>query len=294
MKALEAIFGRLCDAELHRWAGHDVPLCQVRCGLAAAFHFEIWRTHSRPVAPVYSCSQTVRKRHSDNSMSLRFHLLSPFVPISKSQTHKTISTPQLPIQAASFEIPSAKHSLLLSIAVALTLNSPLPSLAIPPFGSQQPPLLSPTTPFSQSKNLQLGLENGKIRPCPSFNPGCVSSNPKSSSFAFPWQIPANSTENAIQKLQEAIMKTQKNAKIQVVEDSPNGQYLQAEIDGGFGRDVLEFLVKGDVVAYRCMATQVNYVYPFTTAFGDSKGQQERIKRIVDQLGWYAPSFDSMD
>ena len=73
-----------------------------------------------------------------------------------------------------------------------------------------------------------------------------------------------------------------------------GQYLQAEIDGGFGQDVLEFLVKGDVVTFRSMATKVTYVYPFTTALGDSKGQEERMKKIIDQLGWYAPSFDSMD
>lgn len=70
--------------------------------------------------------------------------------------------------------------------------------------------------------------------------------------------------------------------------------MQAEVDGGFGRDVLEFLVKGDVVTYRTMATKVTYVYPFTTAFGDSKGQEERMKKIIDQLGWYAPSFDAMD
>jgi len=57
---------------------------------------------------------------------------------------------------------------------------------------------------------------------------------------------------------------------------------------------MEFLVKGDVVTYRCMASKVTFVYPFTTAFGDSKGQQERMKKIVDELGWYAPSFDSMD
>ncbi|GFZ03778.1 thylakoid lumenal 17.9 kDa protein, chloroplast [Actinidia rufa] len=102
-------------------------------------------------------------------------------------------------------------------------------------------------------------ENGKIRPCPSINPSCVSTNPKSSSFAFPWTIPENRSDNAIQKLQEAILVTQKNAKIQVIEDTPDGQYLQAEIDGGFGRDVLEFLVKGDVVAYRCMATKARCV-----------------------------------
>lgn len=67
-----------------------------------------------------------------------------------------------------------------------------------------------------------------------------------------------------------------------------------EVDGGLGRDVLEFLIKGDVVAYRVMATQVTYVYPFTTAFGDSKGQEERMKKVVEELGWYSPSFDSMD
>lgn len=70
--------------------------------------------------------------------------------------------------------------------------------------------------------------------------------------------------------------------------------MQAEVDAGFDRDVLEFLVKGEVVAYRCMATKVTYVYPFTTAFGDSKGQEARLKQINDQLGWYAPSFDSME
>ncbi|EXB25242.1 hypothetical protein L484_010109 [Morus notabilis] len=182
---------------------------------------------------------------------------------------------------------------ILSLALTATLSSPLPSLAIPSLNSP-PSLPSLTTPFAQSKNLLTGLENGKIRPCPSTNPGCISTNPKSSSFAFPWSIPENYSDNAIQKLQEAILKTQRNAKIQVVEDTPYGQYLQAEVDGGFNRDVLEFLVKGDVVAYRAVAKKVTYIYPFTTSLGDSKGQEERLKRIMDQLGWYAPSFDSMD
>ncbi|KAF5460069.1 hypothetical protein F2P56_019966, partial [Juglans regia] len=229
------------------------------------------------------------------NMSLIGHLLPPLSSTSKpSSATKTSLCLQIP--EATFQIPNPKPILLsklLSLALAATLSSPLPSLAIPSLNSQSS-LLSPTTPFSQSKNLQTGLENGKIRPCPSTNPGCVSTNPKSSSFAFPWRIPENSTNNAVQKLQEAILKTQKNAKIQVVEDTPNGQYLQAEIDGGFDRDVLEFLVKGDVVAYRSMATKVTYVYPFTTALGDSKGQEERMKKIKDLLGWYAPSFDAMD
>uniref|UniRef100_A0A2C9UJ46 Thylakoid lumenal 17.9 kDa protein, chloroplastic n=1 Tax=Manihot esculenta TaxID=3983 RepID=A0A2C9UJ46_MANES len=229
-------------------------------------------------------------------MSLIGHVLPPPLPtVSRNPTPK--SCPQhFKFAKFSLQNPALKPILftnLVSLALTFTLNSPLPSLAIPSPNSLSP-LLPPTTPFSESKNLPIGLEDGKIRPCPSINPSCVSTNPKSSSFAFPLRIPDSTTENAIQKLQEAILKTQKNPKIRVIEDTPNGQYLQAEVDGGFGQDVLEFLVKGDVVAYRCMATKVTYVYPFTTAFGDSKGQEERMKKIIDQLDWYAPSFESMD
>lgn len=68
-----------------------------------------------------------------------------------------------------------------------------------------------------------------------------------------------------------------------------------EVEGsGFTPDVIEFLVKRDVVLYRSMATKVTYVYPFTTALGDSKGQKERMKRIIEELGWYAPDIELMD
>ncbi|KAG6573135.1 Thylakoid lumenal 17.9 kDa protein, chloroplastic, partial [Cucurbita argyrosperma subsp. sororia] len=194
-------------------------------------------------------------------------------------------------------LPNPKHkpifiSHLLSFALSITLTSPFPSLAIPSFNSLSSPL-SPTTPFSQSKDLPIGLENGKIRPCPSINPSCVSTNPKSSSFAFPLSIPESFTGNPIQKLQEVILETQSNAKIQMVEDTPYGQYMEAEVDGNFGRDVIEFLVRGDVAAYRIMAAKVTYVYPFTTALGDSKGQEERMKKIIEELDWYSPTFESM-
>jgi hypothetical protein len=74
----------------------------------------------------------------------------------------------------------------------------------------------------------------------------------------------------------------------------SGHYIEAEMDGGVGRDVMEFLVKKDagVVAYRCMATKVTFVYPFTTAVGDSKGQKQRIAAISQELGWYAPDIQS--
>ncbi|XP_068655954.1 thylakoid lumenal 17.9 kDa protein, chloroplastic [Aristolochia californica] len=212
---------------------------------------------------------------------------SALLPISCS----TVSAPESSSPFRNQDFKGFFSSKLASVVIALTVTSAVPSLAIPSLNS---PSLSPATPFSQSQNLQIGLENGKIRPCPATNPGCISTNPKSSSFAFPWEIPESASGTAVQKLREAILKTQANVKIQALEDTPDGQYLQAEVDGSFGRDVLEFLVKKEVASYRCMATKVTYVYPFTTAIGDSRGQKERLKRIVDQLGWIEPNFEFMD
>ncbi|XP_078447456.1 thylakoid lumenal 17.9 kDa protein, chloroplast [Wolffia australiana] len=204
-----------------------------------------------------------------------------------------------PPRASSGELQRGRRSpwpsLLAPLGLSLALSFSSPSMAIPFPSSAGSPAITPTTPFSQSRDLKLGLEDGKIRPCPSVNPSCVSTNPKSSSFAFPLIIPSDSSsDDALKALKIAIVGTQKNVKFQDVEETPSGQYLQAEVDGGFGRDVMEFLVKGDVVAYRCMATKVTYVYPFTTAFGDSKGQEERVDKIVEQLGWYSPKFETMD
>lgn len=223
-------------------------------------------------------------------------LLTPLVgfpgPLYSPCTHAVLRNQNFERQSPKL-IRTAVSNIVIPLALSLALSWPLPSVAIPSLRSLSP-TIPLTTPFSQSKDLQVGLENGKIRPCPSSNPGCVSTNPKSASFTFPWRIPETFRDNAMQKLQEAILKTQKNVKFQSPVDTPDGQYLQAEVDGGFGRDVLEFLVKRDVVAYRCVAKKVTYVYPFTTAVGDSNGQQQRLKQIVDHLGWDAPSFDSMD
>ncbi|XP_018678595.1 thylakoid lumenal 17.9 kDa protein, chloroplastic-like isoform X1 [Musa acuminata AAA Group] len=223
-----------------------------------------------------------------------------------------------PIPSVSKPRPSPLSSLMLQakgfllsslapLGLAIVLSSPLPSVAALPYPNPQSPPSSPATPYAQSQKLQLGLENGKIRACPSINPGCVSTNPNSSSFAFPWMIPDNFSGDVIQSLRDAILRTQRNVEFKVDEETPDGQsrvtyltlhlsgnYIQAEVDGGFGRDVMEFLVRKDVVAFRSMATKVTYIYPFTTALGDSKGQIERINRIKEELGWYAPNFESMD
>ncbi|KAG6466454.1 thylakoid lumenal 17.9 kDa protein, chloroplastic-like [Zingiber officinale] len=184
-------------------------------------------------------------------------------------------------------------SSLAPLAIAVTLSSPLPSMGVPYPNPRAPPF-PPSTPYAQSQKLQLGLQNGKIRPCPSTNPGCVSTNPNSSSFVFPWMLPEDYSANVIQSLKDAILKTQRNVEFKVDEETPEGRYLLAEVDGGFGRDVMEFLIKTNIVAFRAMATKVTYIYPFTTAIGDSRGQIERINRIREELGWYAPNFEAMD
>ena len=87
-------------------------------------------------------------------------LLSPFA--SNSTPALTKPSVHLQIPRANFQNPTPKPILLptlLSFALSVTLSSGLPSLAIPSLNSQSP-LLSPATPFSQSKNLETGLENG--------------------------------------------------------------------------------------------------------------------------------------
>lgn len=86
------------------------------------------------------------------------------IPFAASNPTLSLTKPSLHLQIprASLRNPTPKPILLpslLSLAVSLTLSSPLPSRALPSLNSQ-PPLLSPTTPFSESKNLQTGLENG--------------------------------------------------------------------------------------------------------------------------------------
>ncbi|EHA8592020.1 putative thylakoid lumenal 17.9 kDa protein, chloroplastic [Cocos nucifera] len=151
------------------------------------------------------------------------------VPCSPSSSS---SVPQHQTPTATSQNSTIKRLLLSSLApltLAMTLSSPIASVAIPSPSSQSSPFPS-STPYSQSQNLQLGLENGKIRPCPSTNPGCVSTNPKSSSFAFPWVIPENSSENAVQKLRDAILKTQRNVEIKVDEETANGNLVRSSED----------------------------------------------------------------
>lgn len=62
-------------------------------------------------------------------------------------------------------------------------------------------------------------------------------------------------------------------------------YVLAEVDGRFGRDLIEFLVKKDVVTYRSIAEKVIFVYPFTTPVSDLDAQRKRMEQLRQEIGW---------
>ena len=90
------------------------------------------------------------------TITLIGQLLPPLPSLSKQTTFSQLQIPKNPNPKPIL------LSNLLSLALTLTLNSPLPSLAIPPFNSQSSPQLPLTTPFTESKFLQLGLEDGSV------------------------------------------------------------------------------------------------------------------------------------
>lgn len=139
----------------------------------------------------------------------------------------------------------------------------------------------------------LSADARRIRPCPlDVNPNCVSTSSNNAGYAAPWIIPESSYSSAVQKIESAVLATQKNPEIVRVQDTREGTYIVAEADGLFGRDVMEFLVKNDVVTFRSMAKKVVYLYPFTTPIGDFGGQQKRLESLEKELGWSLPSFDN--
>lgn len=90
-------------------------------------------------------------------------LLSPFASnstLSLTRASLCLQNPRPKLQNSDPKVKPILLPSLLSLALSASLISfPLPSLAIPSLSSQSS-LLSPTTPFSQSKNLETGLENG--------------------------------------------------------------------------------------------------------------------------------------
>lgn len=106
-------------------------------------------------------------------------LMSLLPPLAAASYTNTV--PKLKTHSPNLVLGQRVLPNLLSLALAVTLASPLPSYAIPSLNSQSPPI-SFTTPFSQSKNLELGLENGYVNckhsswlaPCCNLNLGAYS------------------------------------------------------------------------------------------------------------------------
>ncbi|XP_057821478.2 thylakoid lumenal 17.9 kDa protein, chloroplastic isoform X3 [Cryptomeria japonica] len=145
---------------------------------------------------------------------------------------------------------------LLSVGISIALLAPLPALPLPS---------NPTTPFSESQSLQLGLENGRIRSCPSSNPNCISTTSRSASFAMPWGIPEDYPDNAVQKIEDAILKTQRNPKIQKKEATPSGIKMATPKLERSTSQIKDGLIKDDQA--RTRATSSSLASTRTAFFG---------------------------
>ncbi|GAQ79288.1 hypothetical protein KFL_000270480 [Klebsormidium nitens] len=147
------------------------------------------------------------------------------------------------------------------------------------------------TPYSQTQGKQtvVGLLKGRLRACPSdYNPNCVSSASNNASYMSPWELPERlqgQSSKAAQAIETAVLATQKNATILKSEPIDDKHYVLAEVDGRFGRDLIEFLVKRDVVTYRSIAEKVIFVYPFTTPISDLDAQRKRMEQLRQEIGW---------
>ncbi|MCO5569337.1 hypothetical protein L7F22_023049 [Adiantum nelumboides] len=191
--------------------------------------------------------------------------------------------------------PSSPHSSCTVLPAGLCKMACVVSLAASLLSNPVALAYETNTPYSkmQSQKMDMGLLNGKIRPCPStINPNCISTSSMNATYGIPMVIPPESLETAARKLLSAIQATQRNPKVLQMEDTATGRFLQVEVDGLFGRDVVEFLVKHDVVTYRSLAEKVLYIYPFTTPITDFGAQEKRIKAIEQELGWTVPTWDS--
>eukprot|EP00898_Chlorokybus_atmophyticus_P007519 jgi/Chlat1/7769/Chrsp66S07241 len=149
------------------------------------------------------------------------------------------------------------------------------------------------TPFEESKVMQLGTRDGRLRPCPSAaNPNCISTSSTDASYAPPWETPSLTTEEAVVAIKQAVFATCKNATFTSTQSSEAGTYLQFKVDGRYGPDAIEFLIKDDpqqrtqhTVLFRSLATKVIFVYPFQTAISDFGEQKKRLTKLRQQLDW---------
>eukprot|EP00270_Netrium_digitus_P009773 TRINITY_DN2996_c0_g1_i1.p1 TRINITY_DN2996_c0_g1~~TRINITY_DN2996_c0_g1_i1.p1 ORF type:complete len:328 (+),score=44.19 TRINITY_DN2996_c0_g1_i1:141-1124(+) len=209
---------------------------------------------------------------------------------------------EIPLRAGNVSDPDDRLHIFQSCTLACA------ALAVTVFlSSSSPAMADDTTPYMRSQSTlleewqQTGLVNGRIRSCPSdVNPNCVSTSSNNASYGLPWVVPTPQNgssgpllSNTVSKLESAIVSSQKNASIVQSTDAEGGYYIKAELDGLYGRDVLEFFVREDMVLYRSMAQRVLYVYPFTTPLGDFDAQRRHLREVQSELGWLSFSCEDL-
>ncbi|CAI5517848.1 unnamed protein product [Closterium sp. Naga37s-1] len=168
-------------------------------------------------------------------------------------------------------------------AIAATFNAAQPSVVAVVAAGEQ----SPYVRAQEEQDEDVGLLDGRIRPCPlAVNPNCVSTSSLSLAYSPPWTVPSLSTSTAVQRLEGVLLSALKNPVIEEsVDVTDGGHYIRAKTDGLFGRDTIELLLRDDNVLYRSIAGRVVYIYPFTTPLTDFDAQRKRMDALGKELGW---------
>eukprot|EP00210_Caulerpa_lentillifera_P000394 g384.t1 len=113
--------------------------------------------------------------------------------------------------------------------------------------------------LEQAKKVEYGLENGRIRSCPSnLNPNCIStSSTNFDSYASPWKSPGGTIEQIANEIVRLMPIACKGSQLVAASSTEETEYLRFQTDGVFGPDFIEFAVKGDtnvpLVFYRSIS-----------------------------------------
>lgn len=157
-----------------------------------------------------------------------------------------------------------------------------------------------STPYQDSKTVTLGVtQDGTIRSCPSnVNPNCVSTASINELYSPAWRTDTRDPKVAAEALERTVLALFADSELARSESYDFGEYRAFLVPSLFGRDIMEFLVKGEFadrgwdgdvpaafVTYRSLAGSVKYVWPIQQPISDFGVQKQRIVQVREQLGW---------
>ncbi|GMH45911.1 hypothetical protein BSKO_13874 [Bryopsis sp. KO-2023] len=148
--------------------------------------------------------------------------------------------------------------------------------------------------------IEFGPLNGSIRGCPtSVNPNCISTGSLNKTYGPAWRSGSATIDATVERIIDAVPQTCPGSELVALKSVDEKQYIAFWVDGPFGKDTVEFLVKpdttasrnwegdieGPLVTYRAIAGKVKYIYPIQQPITDFDAQRKRMDAIRARLGW---------